>query len=249
MNCVRCGAQMPSGSAACPGCGLKIRQSPHAAQPPTGQPTPHQGPPAPAAPIAPVAQMSPPPSDPFAYTASPADPFAHPGYVSPGEVPPFSPMSGPLGAPNQEKDSSGKIVYFLVGAIVLALAVVGVLYFTVLKKPDLSGPEAAGQAFFAAMSNGDVAAVQALYAPDSVPTQEKLLQEMSDLITCRGTSAKIVNVKLSVSNRTATSAVLNVEDMTITASGRTASLSQMGPVPKLDQKVVLLNGQWLLEDH
>lgn len=160
MNCAKCGMSMPPGSGTCPNCGLKIRQAPASSRPNATQPLPPQKggapggaatPPMPGQPGQHVAsqgppngafapEVRPPPSDPYVYSASPSDPYAQQVYSSPGEIPPLPPIGGPGAVSYKAKgDSSGKMVYILIGAIVLVLLVVGVLYFTVMRKSGSGG--------------------------------------------------------------------------------------------------------------
>ena len=255
MNCAKCGTPMPPGSEACPDCGLKIRQAPPSAQPQggapggvaippmPGQPVPFQDRPGSTGAFAPGVQ--PPPPDPFAYSASPSDPYAQQVYSSPGEIPPLPPIVAPGGGPLKAKrDSSTRAIYILIGAVILAVAVTGVLYFTVLRRHEPTGPEATVQAFFVDVASGDLQGMKALCTPDG-----QLTQEQSDgLLSQCGPAGlfKIDNIKTSVSNLTPTSATVTVDDATMSAGGRSKKFSELtiGGLMKFD--LVLVNGQWLI---
>jgi len=278
---------MTPGSAACPNCGLKLRQTsapvqppqaqPPQAQPPQVQPTPghptplqrqtggsglyssvgfQNGPeapppqPPPTGAFAPGAPAPGAPSSPYAFSAS-SDAYAQPSYMSPGESPPPPPLP-PLrgqGAPGPVKsrgESSGKLVPILIGAIVLAVVVVGILAVTVMGKKTVSGPEATVQKFFTEMSSGNVSGMLALCTPDHQPTQDQvaMLQSMFG----SGGIFKMSDFKTSVSNLTATSATVTVDDATMSAMGQSKKLSEIGQGGKMKFNLVLSNGQWLIND-
>lgn len=264
MHCAKCGTSMPPGSGACPDCGLKIKQAPASSQvnpvppPPSqagrtpgvattppmtgpqGQPVASQGPPN--ATFAPG--VRPPPPDPYAYSASPSDPYAQQVYSSPGEVSQVPPIGGQPGHPVKvEGDSSGKLIFILVGAIVVVLAVVGVLYFTVMKHPA-AGPETTVQEFFTAAGNGDMQAVKALCTSDGQPTQAQWDTLQSQL----GPSGmfKVSNIKTSVSNLTPTSATVTVDDATMSIGGQSKSFSELSIAGMMKFVLKLSSGQWLI---
>jgi hypothetical protein len=264
MHCAKCGTSMPPGSVACPNCGLKIKQAPASSQvnpvrpPPSqegwtpgvaatppmpgpqGQPVAGQGPPNAA--FAPGVQ--PPPPNPYASPASPSDPYAQHIYSSPGEVSRVPPIGGQPGHPVKvEGDTSGKLIFILVGAIVVVLAVVGVLYFTVMKHPA-AGPEPTVQEFFVDAANGDLQAVKALCTADGQPTQAQWDSLQSEL----GPNGmfKVSNVKTSVSNLTPTSATVTVDDATMTMGGQSKSFSELSIAGMMKFVVRLDNGKWLI---
>jgi len=121
MNCARCGSPMTPGTGACPSCGLKIRQAPGASQAPTG--------------ASPQGSQTIPPSGPPEYAPAPPGQFPQPVNLGPGGTPHLPPASAHRAPPEAKSDSSRKMVYIIVGAMVLVLAVMGVLYFTVVKSP------------------------------------------------------------------------------------------------------------------
>lgn len=171
--------------------------------------------------------------------------------MSPGESPPPPPLP-PLrgqGAPGPVKskgESSGKLVPILIGAIVLAVVVVGILAVTVMGKKTVSGPEATVQKFFTEMSSGNVSGMLALCTPDHQPTKDQvaMLQSMFG----SGGIFKMSDFKTSVSNLTATSATVTVDDATMSAMGQSKKLSEIGQGGKMKFNLVLSNGQWLIND-
>jgi len=59
---------------------------------------------------------------------------------------------------------------------------------------------------------------------------------------------KMSDFKTSVSNLTATSATVTVDDATMSAMGQSKKLSEIGQGGKMKFNLVLSNGQWLIND-
>jgi hypothetical protein len=209
---------------------------------PPRQPGPQQGQPLPPGTPPPGA-----PSDPYSYSAAPPDPYAQPGYMSPGEPPPLPPIHGLVTGPGKAgRESTGKAVPILIGAIILVIVIVGIMAVVVLGKKTVSGPEETVHKFFTELMNGDAKSISALCTPEHQPNPDQLamLQGMFGA----GGVMKLDNIKTSVSNLTATSATVTVVDATVSAAGKSVKLSDMGQGGKLTFALVLVNGQWMIND-
>jgi uncharacterized membrane protein YvbJ len=167
--------------------------------------------------------------------------------MSPGEPPPLPPIQGLVEDPDKGRGkSTGKAVPILIGAIILVIVVVGILAVVVLGKKTVSGPEATVQKFFSELASGNAAGISALCTPDHQPRQDQLTILMGYFGS--GGFFKISDFKTSVSNLTATSATVTVDDATFSAMGKSKKMSEMGTGGMWKFNLVLYNGQWLIND-
>ena len=136
-------------------------------------------------------------------------------------------------------------LYGAIAAVVVAVAVVGVLYFTVMKHGP-AGPEATVQTFFTYAAKDDVQGMSALCTADAQPTQEDLAK-MRVMFGPSG-MCSVSDFKMSESNKTPTSVTVTVDDATMTVDGRSRKFSDLGIAGMLKINLKLINGQWLIAD-
>lgn len=271
MHCVRCGGEVPEGSQACPGCGLKLKPTPPTPiqqvmpPPPAGQgATPqdaagappeyhYQG--TPPEPVETTPQYPPqgqylPPGD--ASAPPPTVPYISPGEMPPpGQYPYGPPPVNPYGRAGKEKQpgSGGdrRLVIILVVALIVILGAVAGLYFA-LKKTAPTGPEAAVIKLFETLPSGNAEAIKGLYAPDSQPTAAQLSALSAQMATAPG--AKIGGVKVKTLTQTPTDATVQILDytVTVTAGGQSIKMNMSSVLSgvKFVMQVKKVNGEWLL---
>jgi hypothetical protein len=213
----------------------------------------------------------PPQYAPPAQYAAPVAPPTLPPYVGPGPTPSggpygYGPAPGgmPQGPPptnpyghaggkqkGEKKFPTALIVIVVIGLVVIAAA--AGLYFLKFNKSSGSstagGPEATVVKYFQILPSGDVAAIKALFAPDSQPSDTYL--KMLSQVNSYGAKIEYLNPQVKTISQNATTAQVELVDVTISVSmaGRTVQkkLSEVSATKNMTVNLKNVNGQWLME--
>lgn len=148
------------------------------------------------------------------------------------------------GAPAKSKMSGGAkaaIIVVLAGLVVIAAVLV--VYFTVLNKKSVSGPEATVVKYYEALSSGDMQTLYSLMTPESRPTG--LNEQMLNALYGKG-SIKFTDLKTSLVSENGSEAQVKITDAQVEVMGQKVKLSQLGSLGGTAMTLKMVNGQWLV---